>query len=169
TGTNSWVADSAGVIGRVFLGDEVSIWPGAVLRGDVSEIHIGSRSNVQDGTVIHVDHTEQTGIVKGASAVIGDDVTVGHRAVLHACEVQNAVLVGMGAIVLDGAVIGSESIIAAGSLVTKGKNFPPRSLIMGSPASVIRDLTDEEVRALYESAKNYVLLKNIYLKSVGVE
>jgi carbonic anhydrase/acetyltransferase-like protein (isoleucine patch superfamily) len=132
------------------------------LRGDVSEIHIGENSNIQDLSVVHVEHTEIEGKVEGVSTVVGDNVTVGHRVILHACTIGNAVLIGMGAIVLDGAVIGDESIVGAGSLVTKGKKFPPRSLLMGSPAKVMRELIDDEIASLYKSSEGYVRLKNAY-------
>lgn len=153
-----YIADSADVIGRVTLSPDVSIWHGTVVRGDVNDIFIGERTNIQDMTVIHCGHEEY------AKTVIGANVTVGHRAILHGCRIGDAVLVGMGAIIQDGAVIGDESIVAAGSLVTQGKVFPARSLIMGSPAIVKRTLTEEEIRSLYRSAEDYITLKNIYLK-----
>jgi carbonic anhydrase/acetyltransferase-like protein (isoleucine patch superfamily) len=153
-----FIAGSADVIGRVRISDDASIWHGAVIRGDVNDIIIGERTNIQDMTVIHCGHEDY------AKTVIGANVTVGHSVVLHGCRIGDAVLVGMGAIILDGAVIGDESIVAAGSLVTKGRVFPKRSLIMGSPAEVKRTLVEEEIRTLYESAEGYVTLKNIYLK-----
>ncbi len=160
---SAYIDESAQVIGRVYIDSDVSVWPGAVLRGDVSEIHIGKRSNIQDLSVIHVDHTEKEGVVPGSSTIIGDDVTVGHRVILHACEIGSGSLIGMGSVILDAAVIGEECIVGAGSLVTKGKTFPPRSLLIGSPAKAIRQLTEDEVSSLYDSAANYVKLKDMYL------
>lgn len=147
------------LVGSVSAGADSSVWFGAVLRADIAPISIGERTNIQDGSVVHVSH--------GSPAVIGSDVTIGHRCVIHGAEIGNAVLVGMGSVVLDGAVIGDESIVGAGTLVTKGRAFPPRSLIMGAPAVRTRDLTDEEVASLYASAARYVGLKDSYL-SAGI-
>ena len=145
----AFVAPSCDLIGEVTIGEASSIWCQCVIRGDVNWIKVGSRTNIQDHSMLHVTR-------KSAPLTVGDDVTVGHRVLLHGCTVGDRVLVGMGAVVMDHAVIGSDSIIGAGALVTKGKTFPPRSLIIGSPAVVARELTDEEVAFIQKSAANYV-------------
>lgn len=157
-----WIADSADVIGRVEMGEDVSIWFGCVVRGDVHYIKIGDRSNIQDLSMVHVTHHKLSDMSDGYPTIIGNDVTVGHRVMLHGCTIEDACLIGMSATILDGAVIGKESIVGAGALVTKNKVFPPRSLIMGSPAKVVRELTDEEVAELYASAARYVSFKENY-------
>jgi gamma-carbonic anhydrase len=146
----AFVAASADVTGEVELGDGASVWYGAVLRADLAPIKLGAGTNVQDGAVMHVaeDHP----------CLLGDDVTVGHRAILHGCSIGDRCLVGMGAILLDGSVIGEESIVGAGALVTQGKSFPPRSMILGSPAKVARELRPDEVAGLREHARAYVEL-----------
>jgi gamma-carbonic anhydrase len=145
----AFVDGSAQVIGDVDIGAESSIWMNVVIRGDVNTIRIGQRSNVQDGTVVHVMHdTHPTSI--------GDDVTIGHGAIVHGCTIHDRVLIGMGAIVLNGAEIGADSIVAAGTLVTEGAVIPPRSLVMGSPGKVRRPLGDEDVASILEYARNYV-------------
>ncbi len=161
-GKNGWIADGASVIGRVTMGEDSAIWFGCVVRGDVHFITIGDRSNIQDLSMVHVTHHKKEDMSDGNPTHIGDDVTVGHRVMLHGCTIEDACLIGMSATILDGAVIGKESIVGAGSLVTKNKKFPPRSLIMGSPAKVVRELTDEEVEELYASARRYVSFKNEY-------
>lgn len=161
-GKNAWIADNASVIGRVAMGDDSAVWFGCVVRGDVHFITIGDRSNIQDLSMIHVTHHKKDDMSDGNPTHIGNDVTVGHRVMLHGCTIEDACLIGMSATILDGAVIGRESIVGAGSLVTKNKKFPPRSLIMGSPAKVVRELSDEEVEELYASAKRYVKFKNEY-------
>lgn len=161
-GQNSWIAESADVIGNVSLGDDVSIWFGAIVRGDVHRITIGDRTNIQDLSMVHVTHYKKPDMSDGNPTVIGSDVTVGHRVMLHGCTIEDACLIGMSATILDSAVIGKESIVGAGSLVTKNKVFPPRSLIMGSPAKAVRELTDEEVAELYASAQRYVSFKEDY-------
>lgn len=161
-GTNSWVAPSADVIGNVTMGKECSIWFGCVVRGDVHYITIGDRTNIQDLSMIHVTHYKKEDMSDGNPTIIGSDVTIGHRVMMHGCTIGDACLVGMSATILDGAVIGKESIVGAGALVTKNKVFPPRSLIMGTPAKVIRELTDDEVKELYASASRYVAFKNDY-------
>ncbi len=163
-GKNTWIAQSADVIGEVETGEDVSIWFGCVVRGDVHYIRIGNRTNIQDLSMIHVTHYKKEDKSDGFPTLIGDDVTVGHRVMLHGCTIEDACLIGMSATILDGAVIGKESIVGAGSLVTKNKIFPPRSLIMGSPAKVIRELSDNEVLELYASSKRYVKFKDNYLK-----
>jgi carbonic anhydrase/acetyltransferase-like protein (isoleucine patch superfamily) len=162
-GKNSWVAKGAIVIGDVEIGQECSIWFGSVIRADVHYIKIGNRTNIQDLSMIHVTHYKKSDRSDGFPTIIGDDVTIGHRVMLHGCTIEDACLIGMSATILDGAVIGKESIVGAGSLVTMNKKFPPRSLIMGSPAKVVRELTDEEVKELYASAKRYVNFKDTYL------
>jgi carbonic anhydrase/acetyltransferase-like protein (isoleucine patch superfamily) len=152
---SAFVAASADVIGRVKIGEFASIWYNATLRGDINDITIGPRSNVQDNAVIHLaDHF---------GCHIGELVTVGHSAILHACEVKSEVLIGMGAIVLDGSVIGERSIIGAGALVTGGTIIPPGSLVLGSPAKVVRALTLDEQSKVRSWADKYVLGSRKYL------
>ncbi|MDB6150474.1 MAG: carbonic anhydrase/acetyltransferase, isoleucine patch superfamily [Chthoniobacter sp.] len=150
----AWVASTATVIGDVTLGEESSVWFQTVLRADINRIVIGPRSNVQDGAVIHLADEYGT--------LVGELVTVGHKAILHACTVGDEVLVGMGAIVLDGAEVGARSIIGAGALVTGGRKFPPGSLILGSPAKVVRALTLDEQASIRGWADKYVLLSRHY-------
>ena len=165
--TTAWVAPSADIIGDVEIGEDSSIWFGCVIRGDVHFIKIGKRVSIQDMSMVHVTHfKEKKEIGDGYPTIIGDDVTIAHKVMLHGCKIGNACLIGMSATILDGAEIGDESIVGAGSLVTKNKKFPPRSLIMGSPAKVVRQLTDEEIASIYENAKNYVNYKNDYINYV---
>lgn len=161
-GEKTWIAPSADVIGDVTIGKDCSIWFGCVVRGDVHYITIGDRTNIQDLSMIHVTHYKKADKSDGNPTVIGNDVTVGHRVMLHGCTIEDACLIGMSATILDGAVIGKESIVGAGALVTKNKVFPPRSLIMGSPAKVVKELSDEEVKELYASASRYVNFKEDY-------
>jgi len=158
-----FVASSANIVGEVKVGEDSSIWFGCVIRGDIHYIKIGKRTSIQDLSMLHVTHFKKEDRSDGNPTIVGDDVTVGHKVMLHGCEIQNACLIGMSATILDGAVIGAESIVGAGSLVTKNKKFPPRSLVMGNPAKLIRKLSDEEVKSLYKSAQNYVDFKNRYL------
>ena len=151
----AYVDASAQVIGDVDIGADSSVWMNAVVRGDVNTIRIGDRSNIQDGTVVHVMHETHP-------TRIGDDVTIGHAAVVHGCTIGNRVLIGMGATILNGAVVGEDSIVAAGSLVTEGAVIPPRSLVMGSPAKVRRTLSDEDVASILDYAANYVRYKKDY-------
>lgn len=151
---NSFVAETAVIAGRVTIGEEANIWYGAVLRGDVNEIHIGKKTNIQDNAVVHVADLYP--------CVIGDNVTVGHSAVVHACTVGNNVLVGMGAIVLDGAFIEENVIIGAGALVPPGKTIPKNSLVVGSPCKVVRQLTEDEIAHLQHSADKYVRISKEY-------
>lgn len=160
---SAWIAPNAMVIGDVTLGEDVSIWFGSVVRGDVHKIVIGDRTSIQDLSMVHVTHYKRADQSDGNPTLIGSDVTIGHKVMLHGCTIEDACLIGMGATIIDGAVIGKESIVGAGSLVTKNKVFPPRSLIMGSPAKLIRSLSDEEVEELYASAKRYVGFKNNYV------
>jgi len=161
-GQNIFIADSADIIGEVDIGDDSSIWFGCVIRGDVNYIHIGKRVNIQDMSMIHVTHASLSN-PEGNPTIIEDDVTIGHKVMLHGCTIKKGSLIGMSATILDGAIIGEESIVGANSLVTKGKVYPPRSLIVGSPAKVVRTLSDKEVEELYNSAKRYVDYKNSYL------
>lgn len=161
-GRGAWVDPAATVIGRVTIGEDSSIWPGAVVRGDVNSITIGARTSIQDGTVLHVASARLAG-GEGIPLVIGEECTVGHAVILHACTVGNRCLIGMGAIVMDGAVIGDESIVGAGALVTAGTQVPPRTLWAGSPARERRALTAKEIAQLAESAAHYVSLKDDYL------
>jgi len=161
-GKDTWIAPSADVIGDVTIGEDCSIWFGTVVRGDVHYITIGDRTSIQDLSMVHITHHKKADRSDGSPTIIGNDVTVGHRVMLHGCTIEDACLIGMSATILDNAVIGKESIVGASSLVTKGKIFPPRSLIMGSPAKVVRELTDAEVKELYAGAKRYVAFKNEY-------
>jgi carbonic anhydrase/acetyltransferase-like protein (isoleucine patch superfamily) len=146
---SAYIDASAQVIGDVEIGEESSVWMNAVVRGDVHYIRIGRRTNIQDGTVVHVmNRTHPT--------TIGDDVTIGHAAVVHGSTLANRILIGMGAILLNGATIGDDCIVAAGSLLTEGTKIPPRSLVMGSPGKVKRALTDEEAASILVYSERYV-------------
>ena len=153
---SAFVHDSAVVIGDVTLGDSVSVWPTAVLRGDVHRIEIGAGTNIQDGSIVHVAH--EGPYQSGYPAIVGEEVTVGHRAVIHACTIGDRVLVGMGAMVLDGAVVDDEVILGAGTLVPPGKHLAGGQLYLGSPARPVRALTDTEREQLAYSARHYVRL-----------
>ena len=163
-GKDTYIAPSAEVIGRCEIGKDSSIWNGTVVRGDVHKIKIGDRTSIQDLSVVHVTQYMKEDMSDGFPTNIGNDVTVGHKVMLHGCTIGNACLIGMSATLLDGCEIGSESIVGAGSLVTKNKKFPPRSLILGIPAKFIRKLSDEEVENIYQSARNYANYKNEYLE-----
>lgn len=146
---SAFVDESAQVIGDVAIGDESSVWMNVVVRGDVNTIRIGRRTNLQDGTVVHV--------MRGTHpTTIGDEVTIGHGVIIHGCTIHDRVLVGMGAILLNGVEVGSDSIVAAGALLAEGTAVPPRSLVMGSPARVRRPLTEAEVASIRTYADNYV-------------
>lgn len=145
---SAWVADSARVIGKVVLEDGASVWFNAVLRGDTEELRVGRGSNIQDATVVHAD--------PGFPVRIGEDVTVGHQVMLHGCTIGDGSLIGIQSVVLNGARIGRNCLVGAGSLVTEGKEFPDGSLIMGSPAKVVRELTPEQIAGLKRSAQHYV-------------
>ncbi len=157
-----FVAPSADIIGDVSIGEDSSVWFGVVIRGDVNRIKIGKRTSIQDLSMIHVTHFKKADRSDGHETIVGDDVTIAHKVMLHGCTIEDACLIGMGATILDGAVIGKESIVGATALVTKNKVFPPRSLILGNPAKVVRELSDEEVASLYHSAQNYVKFKGLY-------
>jgi carbonic anhydrase/acetyltransferase-like protein (isoleucine patch superfamily) len=145
---SAWVAPGAYVVGKVHLAEESSVWYGAVLRGDTEPIRIGARTNIQDGCILHAD--------PGYPALIGDDCVVGHRAVVHGCEIERSCLIGMGATILNGAKIGEGSIVAAGALVPEGKEYPPRSLIVGIPAKAVREVTDEQTQDIARGVREYV-------------
>ena len=161
-GKRVYVDPAAVVIGQVTLGDDSSVWPAAVIRGDVNVIRIGARTSVQDGSVLHVTH-DGPYWPGGFALKVGDDVTIGHRVVLHGCSVGNRCLIGMGAIVMDGATVEDEVIIGAGAIVTPGTRCESRSLYVGSPARRIRTLTDKEVGQLAYGAGWYVKVKDEYL------
>jgi carbonic anhydrase/acetyltransferase-like protein (isoleucine patch superfamily) len=154
----AFVDVSAQVIGDVEIGESGSIWMNAVLRGDVNRIRIGRRSNVQDGTVVHVmNGTHDT--------LVGDDVTIGHGAIVHGCTLAGRTLVGMGAILLNGVHVGEDSIVAAGTLLPEGTRIPPRSLVMGSPGRIRRTLSDADVAAVLEYAARYVEYRLDYMQA----
>ena len=162
-GERVMIDPTAVVMGDVALGDDVSVWPHAAMRGDVQVIRIGARTNIQDGTVLHVTH-DGTYNPGGYPLEIGEDVTVGHRALLHGCTVGHRVLVGMGAIIMDAAVVEDDVMIAAGSLVTPGKQLRSGYLYAGSPAREVRALSENEIRFLPYSAEGYNSLKQRYLE-----
>jgi carbonic anhydrase/acetyltransferase-like protein (isoleucine patch superfamily) len=146
---SAYAADSASIIGKVVLGKDVSVWPQAVLRGDNGErIEVGERSNIQDGAILHTD--------PGFALSIGEDVSVGHQAMLHGCSVGSGTLIGIQAVVLNGASIGRNCLVGAGAVVTERKVFPDRSLIVGAPAKVLRELTETEIAGLQNNATDYV-------------
>jgi len=144
----AFIADNAAITGDVTVKEDANVWYGTVLRGDIEPIVVGRGSNIQDGCILHTS--------EGTPCLVGDNVTVGHGVILHGCVIEDNCLIGMGATVLDGAVIGKESIVGACALVTKGKKFPPRSMIIGSPAKAVRTLTDEEVADLHSHPVHYV-------------
>ncbi|HRP19950.1 MAG TPA: gamma carbonic anhydrase family protein [Alicycliphilus sp.] len=145
---SAWVADSAEVMGNVVLAEDASVWFGTVVRGDCESIHIGAGSNVQDASVLHAD--------VGQPLVVGDRVTVGHKVMLHGCTIGDESLIGIGAVVLNGARIGKNCLVGAGALVTEGKEFPDGSMILGSPARVVRQLSPEQIEGLRRSARHYM-------------
>jgi carbonic anhydrase/acetyltransferase-like protein (isoleucine patch superfamily) len=155
--STAYVDESAQVIGDVVIGDESSVWMNAVVRGDVNTIRIGRRTNIQDGTIVHVMREPSH------PTVVGDEVTVGHGVILHGCTVADRCLIGMGAVLLNGSSVGADCIVAAGTLLTEGVVVPPRSLVMGSPGKVRRALTDDEVAFIRDSAANYVGYRLDYL------
>lgn len=165
-GDRVYIDCMASVSGAVTLGDDVSVWPMTVIRGDVNYITIGSRSNIQDGSILHVTH-EGPWQPDGLPLVIGEDVTVGHGAILHACTIGDRCMVGMGALIMDGAVQEADSMIAGGAVVPPGKVVPAGTLWRGNPARYARDLTDNEVSNQAYNAKHYVRLKDLYLKEQG--
>lgn len=153
---NVYVAEGAKIIGNVKIGADSSVWYNAVIRGDSNPIVIGKNTNVQDNAVLHTSHSH--------ALSIGDNVTIGHGAIVHGCKIGNNVLIGMGAIILDGAVVEDNCMIGAGALVTQNKSMPEGSLILGNPAKVKRELTEEEKESILENAKAYVLEAKEYLR-----
>lgn len=147
-GTSAFIAPGAVLVGDITIGEESSVWYQCVLRADIQKIAIGKGSNIQDGTIIH--------LASDIGTTVGDYVSVGHRVLLHACEVEDECLIGMGAIVMDGAKVGTGSLVAAGSLVTKGMEVPPGSLVMGSPARVVRSLSEKEKADIRKLAEKYI-------------
>ncbi|HKP72953.1 MAG TPA: gamma carbonic anhydrase family protein [Pyrinomonadaceae bacterium] len=156
----AYIADSAQVIGDVEIGEQSSVWFNAVVRGDVFYIRIGSRTNIQDGTVVHVTNGTH-------ATILEDEVTVGHNVTLHGCHVERGCLIGMGSIVMDDVRVGAQSLVAAGALVSPGTQIPPRSLVIGVPARVKRPLTDEEVAGLAQYWKNYIEYTEQYKNDEG--
>lgn len=156
-GANSFIAPDAWVIGDVTLGANVSVFFGAVLRGDILPLQVGDRTNIQEHCLLHTTHHR-------TPTIVGSDVTMGHRAILHGATVGDRCLIGMGAIILDGAVIGQECLVGAGTLITEGRVIPPRSMVLGSPGQIIRSLTDEEVRGLQSAASSYVISGEAFQK-----
>jgi len=154
-----YIDEQALVVGEVSIGEDSSVWPMSVVRGDVNSIEIGERTNIQDGSVLHVTHDSEYA-EGGMPLVIGSDVTVGHKVILHACQVEDGCLIGMGATVLDGALIRAGSMIGAGALVPPGKVLEGGYLYLGSPVKQVRELTEKEKRFLEYSAAHYVRLKN---------
>ncbi len=152
-----FIAENATIIGDVDLGDDCSIWYGVVLRGDVNHIRVGARTNIQDNSVLHPEQ----GI---GPVIVGDEVTIGHAAVLHGCTIGRGTLIGIGSVVLSYALVGEQALIGAGALVPEGMEVPPRTLVLGVPGRVKRDLTKEELASLDQSWKNYVDYKEKYLK-----
>lgn len=161
---SAWVAPSADVIGNVKIGKDSSVWFGVVIRGDVHKIRIGKRTSIQDLSMIHVTHYKKSDMSDGNPTIIGDDVTIGHKVMLHGCTIEDGCLIGMNATILDGAIIGKGSIVGANSLVTSNKVFPPHSLILGNPAKVVKTLDQDTVDGLIEHAKRYVEFKSQYHK-----
>jgi len=166
-GARVYVDPAATVIGDVVLGDDVSVWPATVIRGDVNFVRIGARTSVQDGGVIHVSHAGPHAKRGGFPTLIGSDVTIGHKAVIHACTIEDAALIGMGALVLDGAVVKKHAFVAAGAVVSPGKVVGEGELWVGNPARCVRRLDDAQIEGLYYSAAHYVRLKDEYLAALA--
>lgn len=162
-GERVYIDPAAVVIGDVELGDDVSVWPMTAIRGDVNFIRIGARTNIQDGSIVHVSHDGPHAKLGGFATRIGSDVTIGHKAIIHACTIEDAVLIGMGAIILDGAVVKKHAFVGAGALVPPGKVVGEGEMWLGSPAKFARKLSEAEIEALYYSAQHYVRLKDEYL------
>jgi carbonic anhydrase/acetyltransferase-like protein (isoleucine patch superfamily) len=165
-GAGVYLHPSASVIGDVVLGDDVSVWPGTVIRGDINVIRIGSGTNVQDLSVLHVSH-KSSWDPAGAPLIIGSNVTIGHKVILHGCEIGDECLIGMGAIVMDKVVIQTRVLVGAGSLVPEGKVLESGYLYLGTPAKRIRPLTQAELAHFVYSAQNYIRLKNNYLDAIA--
>jgi len=156
---SAYVADEATVIGEVILGERASVWPGVVIRGDNEPIRIGAESNVQDGAVLHAD--------PGFPLTIGVGVSIGHQAMLHGCAIGDYTLIGIQSVILNGAVIGRDCIVGAGSVIPEGKTYPERSLILGAPARVVRQLANEELATLRSNAESYVRRRELFRKSLN--
>jgi carbonic anhydrase/acetyltransferase-like protein (isoleucine patch superfamily) len=156
-GERVFIAENATIIGDVEIGDDSSIWYGTVVRGDVFHIRIGQRTNIQDNCVVHVTNGTWP-------AIIGDEVTIGHSVIAHGCTIESNCLIGMGSRILDGATIGAGSLIGAGALVTQNMQVPPRSLVLGFPAKVVRPLSDDEYEHIQKNQRNYVEYKDTYLR-----
>jgi len=166
-GTDVYIHASASVIGDVVLGDHASVWPGAIIRGDVNHIRIGTGSNVQDLSVLHVSH-KSTWDPDGSPLMIGDNVTIGHKAILHGCTIEDECLIGMGSIVMDKVIVQKNVLLGAGSLVPEGKVLESGFLYLGSPAKKVRALTEVEIAHFLYSANHYIKLKNSYLNSQNI-
>ena len=162
-GARAYVDAAAVVIGDVVLGDDASVWPGTVIRGDVNFIRIGARTNVQDGSIVHVTHEGPFTRPGGWPTLIGADVTIGHGAIIHACTIEDACLIGMGATVLDGATVKKHGFVGAGAVIAPGKIVGEGELWLGNPARPMRRLSEREIEQLYYSARHYVKLKDRYL------
>ncbi|WP_336499783.1 gamma carbonic anhydrase family protein [Aliivibrio fischeri] len=165
-GSNTYIDTSSVLIGEITIGQDSSVWPLVVARGDVNSISIGDRTNIQDGSVLHVTH-KNTENPKGAPLVIGNDVTIGHKVMLHGCVIEDRVLVGMGSIILDNAYIEADVMIGAGSLVPPNKRLESGYLYIGSPVKQVRPLSIEEIASLKKSALNYVNFKNDYIEEIN--
>lgn len=163
----AWVHEMAYVSGEVELGENVTVWPCAVIRGDVAKIRVGARSNIQDGAVIHATHANSEFTGNGHATTIGEDVTIGHNAVIHGCTIGNEVLIGMNATVLDGAVVESQVLIAAGSLVPPKKRLESGWLYVGNPAKKLRELSDKERQFFKYSALHYVALGDKHVQTTA--
>ena len=157
-GENAWIADNATVVGSVTLGADTSVWFNAVIRGDHDPVFIGQGSNVQDGAILHTDD--------GFPLWIGERVTIGHMAMLHGCTVGEGALIGMNAVVLNGAVIGKNCLIGANTLIPEGKTIPDRSLVVGTPGRIIRELTDDEIANILSGAQSYIENAALYRKTL---
>lgn len=155
--TEAYVADNVAITGDIHIGDHTNIWFGVTMRGDMNYVRVGQHTNIQDNSMVHVD--------TGHPTIIGDYVTIGHMCIIHGCTVEDNVLVGMGSTLMNGCVIRKNTIIGAGSLVTEGKEFPEGVLIVGRPAKVIRELTEEEIKAIKVSAEGYVTESKVYKKN----
>ena len=161
-GERVFLAENATIIGDVEIGDDSSIWYGTVVRGDVFHIRIGARTNIQDNCTLHVTNGTWP-------TIIADEVTIGHGVIAHGCTIERGCLIGMGSRLLDGVVVGEKSLIGAGSLVTQNTKIPPRSLVLGAPAKIVRTLTDEEADSLDHYFRNYLEYKQIYLSESGAD